>query len=296
MRRTVLILGISTLLVVSSLIFDVGTHAQAAPADTLRAYPVVPAIRGAVANKIRALRRTNKRLGGRGQVFSKVGDSISDWGYYLTPVGAGGLRLEKYPRLATAVSFFTQQQARTNNSFANFSAAARGGWGARDALEPGRNFIQECGPGETPLDCEFRLTRPAVALIMFGTNDMARMDVNTFRADLDRLVATAERWGVIPVLSTIPYRKDEGGRFIESSLAFNLAIVSVAQTRAVPLWNYWLAIDGLGNNGVSSDQVHPSAPPDGNTAIFDDFHLQYGFTIRNLTAIQVLNALIPYLR
>ena len=77
---------------------------------------------------------------------------------------------------------------------------------------------------------------------------------------------------------------------------FNVAIVQVATEQAVPLWNYWLAMERLPNHGMSGDGVHPSQPPDGNTAIFDGFHLQFGFNMRNLTALQVLNALRPLLR
>ena len=72
---------------------------------------------------------------------------------------------------------------------------------------------------------------------------------------------------------------------------FNQAIIEIAQTYDVPLWNYWQAMVALPNNGLDPDGVHPSTPPDANTAIFDDEHLRYGYTARNLGALQVLDAL-----
>ena len=61
------------------------------------------------------------------------------------------------------------------------------------------------------------------------------------------------------------------------------------------MWNFGGAIDALENNGLS-DGIHPSSPP-GNgpddfaaAADFTAENLRYGYTVRNLTALQVLNA------
>jgi hypothetical protein len=285
------------LIVLIGLLLGQAGSAGATPGDQalLRRYPVIPGIRGGVATQVRYLVRVGKQQGNRLDVFSKVGDSITAWGTFLVPVGSGGLRLEQYGALQGTVNFFGQTMARTNNAFANESLAAWGGWSSGDLLDPARAIPGGCGAGETPLDCELRLTRPAVALIMIGTNDIPGGNVEAFRANLIRIVSIVKRHGVIPVVSTLPYRMNSQAT-MDLTDTFNVAIVQVATAQAVPLWNYWLAMEALPNHGVSGDGVHPSQPPDGNTAIFDDGHLQYGFNMRNLTALQVLSVLQPYLR
>jgi hypothetical protein len=255
------------------------------------AFPVIPY----ASARARRLALIGRRFGNRANVFSKVGDSITAMGYFLVPVGNGGLRLGGYENLGWAVQWFSQAMARTNNSFANESLAAMGGWTSYDVLDPNKAAPGICNGGATPLECELGVTRPSVALIMIGTNDLAHGNVAGFAANLNRIVTITENFGVIPVLSTIPDRRDNldlGNRVA----AFNDVIIRTALAHGIPLWNYWLAIQNLSNNGLSTDGVHPSVPPDQNTAVFDDFHLQYGFTMRNLTALQVLNNLLPVLR
>ena len=52
-----------------------------------------------------------------------------------------------------------------------------------------------------------------------------------------------------------------------------------------------LAIDPLPNHGCVADGFHYRSPPDGQTTTFDSDHLAYGFTMRNLTALEALDAL-----
>src|SRR5262249_20587276 len=160
---------------------------------------------------------------------------------------------------------------------ANESLAARGGWRAGDLLDPAQ-ADPGCG-GASPLVCELVNTRPAVALIMVGTNDLADNDLRSFRANLNRILSTVQRYGRIPVISTIPYRTDNQ-EILGRVGAYNDAIIRIAAAHNAPLWNYWLAMESLPSNGLTPDGVHPSVPPDQNTAVFDGFHLQYGFTMR----------------
>ncbi len=294
-RRWSILTTILAVVLLAVLSFDVGTVVRASPAYLdLRQYPVVPVITGSVAARARYLVRLGRRYGNRAHVFSKIGDSITDWQAFLVPVGTGGLRLGNHGELQDVVNWFTPTMARTHNSFANVSLAARGHWTARTLIVPDTVNPGIC-KGMSPVVCELVVVRPAVALIMIGTNDLADGDVNAFRTNLDRVVTITERYGVIPVVSTIPYRRDIPD--VEGRVdAYNQAIIRVALAHNAPIWNYWLAMIDLPGNGVSSDNVHPSLPPDQNTAVFDDMHLSYGFTVRNLTALQVLNSLLPVLR
>src|SRR5206468_10416279 len=96
--------------------------------------------------------------------------------------------------------------------------------------------------------------------------------------------------GVIPVLSTIPDHLFAGGLYGPRVPIFNQAIADVAAQMQVPLWNYWLAMQPLANKGIGSDGVHPTTDPFGSW-IFTDDGLQFGYNVRNLTAIEVLDKL-----
>jgi len=223
-------------------------------------------------------------------VFTRVGDSITASPYFLTPIGAGNYSLGQYGYLAGAIRFFSGPNARGANPFLAASIAARNGWSTESVLNPANADPNVCRPGETPLACEYRLVKPAVALIMLGTNDSGGMPVETFRANLQVIVQTSINMGVIPVLSTIPpkhYNPVTDGRVMD----FNQVIVATAQAYDVPLWNYWKAMSVLPGEGLAPDGVHPSPAWDGLNAVFDADHLKYGYPVRNLTALQVLYTL-----
>lgn len=224
-------------------------------------------------------------LGNRANVFSKIGDSITDNSVFLEPIGLGEYDLRGYPELAPVVDYFSQAVARDHNSFANTSLAAKGGWSTWNVTNPDSADPDFCLPGETPLDCEYRLVRPSVALIMLGTNDVLTRDPEVYESWMRDIVETSIQQGVIPVLSTIPaFHGEEAKGRVES---INGIIIRLAQEYDIPLWDYWSAIQYLPNNGLSLDGIHPSwAVP----ADFTPENLQYGMTVRNLTALQALDA------
>lgn len=225
--------------------------------------------------------------------FTRVGDSITAAPQFLTQIGSGNYQLGDYGYLADAISFFSGPNGRGANPFLASSLAARNGWGTTSILDPSNADPNVCRPGETPLECEYRLVKPSVALIMVGTNDSGGLDIGTFQANLQIMVETSISMGVIPVLSTIPpkhYNPATDGRVAE----FNQVIIATARGYDIPLWDYGLTMRNMSGEGLALDGVHPSSPPDGGNTIFDEEHLQYGFPVRNLTALQVLDALWRY--
>ena len=50
-------------------------------------------------------------------------------------------------------------------------------------------------------------------------------------------------------------------------------------------------METIPNQGLSSDGLHPSLPPDGAPGRFSTDNLQYGYTVRNLTALQTLDVI-----
>lgn len=265
---------------------------EAAPVE---AAPVesAPASQDIIANITPTARQIFERglaLGNRANVFSKVGDSITFDTHFLNPIGWGQYQLRGYASLQPVIDHFMSGAARTSNSFANTSVAVNGGWTTNEILAPSN--AEPCLPGESRLVCEYRVNKPALALIMIGTNDVALMDANTYRSNLNTIVQTSIDMGVIPVISTLPRRSG----YDASITAFNQVIEETAAAYGIPLWRYGAAMESLPSWGLSPDGIHPSFPPGTHpedfpaAADFTPDNLTYGYTLRNLTALQVLDA------
>jgi hypothetical protein len=239
----------------------------------------------AVTRRIRTIYDIGQALGNRADVFSKVGDSITVSFYFLQPIGEGIYDLDGYDELQPVIDHFSAASAY--NSFANPSLAAGVGWAAWGALDPSLADPAACLPGESPLVCEYRATRPAIALIMFGTNDAAYRSSQQYRSDLLEIVRISKEMGVIPILSTIPIIPG----YEQQVRELNGVVVEITTAESLPIWNYADAMDNLPNHGLGPDNLHPSVPPAGYQAVAD-FHpanLQYGYVTRNLTALQMLD-------
>jgi hypothetical protein len=242
-----------------------------------------------VVEHIRQIYAAGQARGNRANVFAKVGDSITASILTLNPVGDGIYNLGDYPYLQEVIDFYSSAEARDgHNSFNNQSLAAQVGWTTYGVLDPEARNPKACLEGEAPLLCEYRLIQPSVALIMFGTNDVGILAAGNYRANLDRIVELTEAQGIIPILSTIPPRVDYAARVDE----FNNIVASVASAHAIPLVDYGGAMLPLGDGGLDLDGVHPSVPPKGfeGAADFRPENLYYGYVIRNLTALQMLDA------
>ena len=266
-----------------------GVAVEASPTPTSAFLASVPPWLTGITSNARQIFLRGQQMGNRANVFSRVGDSITVSPHFLYPFGQGQYDLGQYGGLAGALGYFSQANARAGNSFVNTPLAAGGGWTADKLLTPGYAYPDVCG-ADTPLVCEYRLVRPAVALIMVGTNDSGSGSTDVFAGHLRQIVQTSIEMGVIPVLSTIPPKNlNEEQEFRVN--AFNDVIRQVARQYDVPLWDYYANMIGAPNRGMSSDGLHPSVPPDGAAGRLTPENLQYGYTIRNLNALQVLDAM-----
>jgi len=225
-------------------------------------------------------------LGNRANVFSKVGDSITVGSFMLYPIGNGTYELGEYGSLQSVINYFSSVNAREGNSFNNNSLAADNGWTTRSVLEPSLANPAYCQPTETPIECEYRVVRPSVALIMLGTNDLSVVPLDEYRQRMEQIVTISAEMGVIPVVSTIPNRRGF------DVTPYNNVIKETARKYDTPLWDYHLALQDAPNTGLGDDGVHPSfASWDlAESATFTDEFMGYGYNIRNLTALQALDA------
>lgn len=241
-----------------------------------------------ISETTRRIFQRGQEMGNYADVFSKVGDSITASNLFLDPIGNGAYNLYEYAHLEAVIRYFSQTPLRDHYSFANTSLAARGGWTTTDVLDPRRGMSGICQSDESPLACEYRINKPAIALIMLGTNDVVNTSSSEYQNNMNRIVQLSIDMGVIPVVSTLP--DQPGTPQAERVIEFNDIIREIAQTYDIPLWDYWLALQGLPNQGISSDNIHPSYNyTTSATAYFAPDDLRYGYNMRNLTALMVLD-------
>lgn len=242
----------------------------------------------AVTDNIRRIYQRGQDIGRDPQVFSKIGDSITFAPHAYTALGTGEYTLAGFSYLRDTLYHYTLGRAHDGNPFINASQAAAIGWSAPIALNPEFADAQVCNEGEAPLLCEYRLSNPSIALIMYGTNDVGIINAGAYYSHMERIIQISIEQGVIPVISTIPPRID----FEQRSEQFNEVVVTLAESYQIPLWEYGTAMMMLPENGLDIDGVHPSIPPLGlrGTADFRMDNLGYGYVLRNLTALQILDA------
>jgi hypothetical protein len=243
---------------------------------------------GDVASNIRAIYADGLAKGNRPNVFSKVGDSSTASYNFLGPIGDGTYDLGDYGYLQGVIDFYSEVPVGTGNSFNNQSRAASVGWSAAVLTNPAYTPTG-CRAAESPLRCEYRTAQPSVALIMVGNNEVTYLSVEDYMTNMQRVIDLSVEMGVIPVISTIHNRRGN----TEKVDAYNNALRQLAAQNRVPLWDYAAALVPLPNKGLTADETHPNSPPGDwyrGTATFSEENLQYGFTMRNLTALQVLEA------
>ncbi|MFN8447551.1 MAG: SH3 domain-containing protein [Anaerolineae bacterium] len=224
--------------------------------------------------------------GNQRNVFTKVGDSLTDTPNFLRALG-GSYNLEGYGYLLPVIQFFSGGSALGGNPFVSGSISARASWGSVSALDPGSADPGRCNSGETPVACEMRVVKPAVALIMIGTNDAPAYPADQYGERLRIIVETCIQANVVPVLSTLPPR----AQYNDNIIAYNQVITAMAQNYGVPLTDLYSALVNLPDHGYGPDGIHLSVPPGGAgaTVDFTPENLQFGSTVRNLTTLQVLD-------
>ena len=202
-----------------------GAASAAAPVTA----PGIPAgVVPAIGPRAREIYRHGQAQGNSRATLSQIGDSITASDDFLTPLGAGPVEWGAYGALQPVYNVFRA-------SFARPSLAARGGWTSLDLLNPASSIAPTlCEPYEAPLVCEYRVARPAVALIMIGTNDIPLgVDDDTYRHNLETIVQISADFGVIPVLSTIPDNLTDPADS-ERVHVFNAIIRDVAASAGIP--------------------------------------------------------------
>ena len=156
-------------------------------------------------------------------------------------------------------------------SFNRDGMAVKGGFNAASLLSPMWADPTVCRAGETPLECEFRVHKPAFVIISLEVWWQGRT-TERYVAYMRKILDYAIAHGAVPILST---KADN----VEGDNSINLANARLADEYDLPLWNFWAAAQPLPNHGM--DPVRN-----------DGFHISedIAWPVRSLTALQALNS------
>jgi hypothetical protein len=205
--------------------------------------------------------------------FSKAGDCETYTDYFLAPfdLHERGYSLGEYGYLEGVIT-------RYEGSFSRRSLAAERSFSASSLISSLYADKELCKSNEFPLICEIRVHKPAIMLVMLGTNDTSNSSPQKFEENLRKVLENILASKVVPVLAT---KADN----LEGDGSFNAIIAKLAYEYEVPLWNLWRAMKDLPGGGLQADQVHHTyAKP-----MFDNpENMLMGWPVRNLTALQVL--------
>jgi hypothetical protein len=287
-RASALILVALALLICGGVSAQQAFDPDSAAEIDLDALPILPE----VTETARTIYAAGQEAGQNPRVFSKVGDCMTAAAYFLSYFGTGAYDLGEYADLQAAVEHFGGVPARAEgfeaSAFDNPGLATASGFNTASVLDPLWSDPTWCAPDESPLACEYRVSRPAFALIMFGTNDVFIFDAAQFDRYYRQIVDETIAAHVVPVLYTFPNRPE----FPDETRLFNQVIAQIAADYDLPLINLYSALAPLPDQGVDPvEPIHLSLPADATPGIFTPESLEAGYTLRNLLTLQMLERL-----
>jgi hypothetical protein len=205
--------------------------------------------------------------------FSKIGDCQNVKSVFLP------FDLPPYYRLGEKYSYLMPTIDHFSGSWMRESQAVRGGFNVASVLSPFFSDKEVCNNDETPLDCEFRLNKPSIAIISMETWT-SRRPPEVFEEYLSQIVEYILSHNAIPILAT---KADN----TEGDQSINEAIARVAYNYDIPLWNFWAAVQPIPWKGLTEDGFHLTV---GKNYFDDPLEMERAWPVRNLTALQAIDA------
>ncbi|MEZ4468722.1 MAG: SGNH/GDSL hydrolase family protein, partial [bacterium] len=246
-------------------------------ADRLHS-PVTPFVRD-------TLRQIVARDGGRrGNVFAKIGDSLTVSNSFLKCFAGNGVELDGRDALAPTIRHFLGGAAGGTDPFRRDSLAATVGWSAISALRG----------DPSPIDQEVDALDPRLAVVMFGTNDIQRANITAYADEMFDIVDLLLSQGIIPLLSSIPPRGDSAAAD-DVVPSYNAIVRGIAEGRQIPFMDLEKALRPLPRFGLAGDRLHGSTYQRGGSYLpcaFTPEGLQHGYNWRNLLAIESLHRVL----
>jgi Tol biopolymer transport system component len=232
------------------------------PPEQWQEWPVVPSVTG----KAIEIYKAGLALGNNPRAFSKVGDcqniKAAFMGFFDIP--------DRY-NLGTDYQYLQETIDNFSGYFNTDGQAVKGGFNAATVLSPLWANPEICQPGENPLECELRVTKPSIVFISFEVWWDGRTP-ETYEKYMRQVIETVIAHGAVPILAT---KADN----VEGDQSINLTTARLAYEYDLPLWNFWLAVQSLPNHGM--DAVRN-----------DGFHISTdGWNVRSFTGLQALDSI-----
>lgn len=232
-------------------------------------------ITGDMGSALRAIAQQTSR---QDRVFAKVGDSITATDDFLACYDDGPVDLGSRGALSSSLSYYRAGNAAGTPPFSRWSYSAVSGWTTADVLEGAPSAIER----------EISTTSPRYGVVMLGTNDLRfGRSYDAVGGDLWTIIDTMLAAGVIPIVSTIPANREDASANARVPV-LNRIVRAIAQGRGIPFVDYHFGMRTLANQGISSDQIHPSTSPQG-ACILTDAGLAYGYNVRNALTLEALD-------
>jgi len=210
-------------------------------------------------------------------VVSKIGDSNTANPRYLEPLGQGQVELGAYRYLQPAVDYFGPGFDKADN-------ATRVGLNTFSVFDPFWSNPTRCEPDEYPLQCEFRVNKPALAVIMFGQNDTRVLNTEQWEEQMRRIIEETLAANVIPALVT--FSSADNADVYQQTITFNLILLDLADEYEVPVINLWAAARALPNRGIGADDAHLTGG--GDVMAFTGREARDGVVLLNLLVLATL--------
>ncbi|MBI4956084.1 MAG: SGNH/GDSL hydrolase family protein, partial [Myxococcales bacterium] len=262
---------------------------------------------------LRELAARGRALGRRARVFGLVGDSLTTTAMFLGAFGASRGAIYRVDPLVGAAlrTRVDGDEAGTIVDWYRGVDAARGAdsFTARRAARDGApaRWAATAADARTPVGELVAELSPAVAVVLFGTNDahvpatpLAEL-ARRFAADLGAVLDELEQAGVVPVLTTLPRHGDapkragcdkkpgdlSDWRVAVQTNALNAVVVALACERHLPLVDLRHALEPLVNHGLDEDGMHLSGFG-GGIGVLDPASLGCGYAVRNFVTLRML--------
>lgn len=211
-------------------------------------------------------------------VFAKVGDSITVSTAFLGCYVNGPVDLAGRDALMATIAHFRAGDAVGTDPFRRVSLAAGVGWSASAAI----------AGTPSPLEQELSALHPRFASLMYGTNDVGFVDVDSFGRNMTSIVDAMLAQGTLPILSSIPPRDDSASADVRVPI-FNALVRGLAASRGLPFVDFHRELLPLPSHGLAGDGVHPQSSMGG--CVLTTSGLAAGTNVRNLIVLEALERL-----
>ncbi len=210
--------------------------------------------------------------------FSKIGDCQNITTYYLAMFDSGSYKLgSDYAYLQPTIDHF-------KGSWWRESLAVKGGMNVAAVQNVMWANPDQCKKGETPLQCELRVYNPSIAII--SMEESWAGSVSNYDFYMRNIVEYVLSQDIVPIVATRAETPTQERQI-------NAIVAKIAEDYHIPLWNFWVATASFENNGISPDGFHLTGKdeaPEVRSFFDNPANLKFGWTQRNLTALQAIDA------